>query len=322
MEGQAKEWQARAREHFEALLSDLGSVWASGEEKARQSGQEAARGQLAEWLNQGLRRLRSAATVPETVALAVELAGSCSDRSGLFLFREDGLAEAGALRSLGEPPLVVDSNHAAAFRCAVETKDPVVAVGTPGEVSRELADRLASETPERVFLFPLAMGTGVKGILLATGNTQPAVLELIAGVTALQMEVLSARAPQKREDLIAIGIATKGTTNETPITPRPRPAWTELTPDDQALHLKAQRFARNAVAQMRLEYPEALREGVMKRDVYNALRQPIDEARDEFRQKFIEASPTIVDYLHLELVRGLAQDQSNLLGPEYPEVMA
>jgi len=32
----------------------------------------------------------------------------------------------------------------------------------------------------------------------------------------------------------------------------------------------------------------------------------------------MNVSPTMVDYLHLEMVRSLADDDPNNLGPEYP----
>ena len=41
-------------------------------------------------------------------------------------------------------------------------------------------------------------------------------------------------------------------------------------------------------------------------------------ARESFREKHMSASPTMVDYLHLEMVRSLANDDADLLGPEYP----
>ena len=51
-------------------------------------------------------------------------------------------------------------------------------------------------------------------------------------------------------------------------------------------------------------------------------RKPIDSARDKFRQDFFLPCPTMVDYLHLELVRTLANDDPELLGTEYPGPMA
>ena len=84
------------------------------------------------------------------------------------------------------------------------------------------------------------------------------------------------------------------------------------------MHLAGQRFARVKVAEMRLYRADAVSSGRVTRDLYGALREPIDIARDEFRNRFMAACPSMVDYLHLELIRSLAHEDVELLGPEYP----
>ena len=84
------------------------------------------------------------------------------------------------------------------------------------------------------------------------------------------------------------------------------------------MHLRAQREARLRVAEIRLEHGAALRDGLEKADLYSALSEPIDSARDAFRRDYLSASPTMVDYLYLEIVRGLAQDDDRQLGPNFP----
>jgi hypothetical protein len=91
-----------------------------------------------------------------------------------------------------------------------------------------------------------------------------------------------------------------------------------LTPDEQALHLRAQRTAKVRVAQIRISESEALRRGVQARDIYGALRPSIDAARAEYQQAYMSQTPTMVDYLHLEITRSLAHEDSRLLGQDYP----
>ena len=47
-------------------------------------------------------------------------------------------------------------------------------------------------------------------------------------------------------------------------------AWFELSREDQELHLKAQRFARVQVAEMRLYKSDAVKEGRASRELYEA----------------------------------------------------
>jgi hypothetical protein len=86
----------------------------------------------------------------------------------------------------------------------------------------------------------------------------------------------------------------------------------------QAAHLRASRFARVQVAEMRLYKANAVREGRARKDLYTALREDIDDAREAFRLNFVAGRDSMADYLHLELVRTLANDDPLLLGPGYP----
>jgi hypothetical protein len=83
------------------------------------------------------------------------------------------------------------------------------------------------------------------------------------------------------------------------------------------MHLQAQRFARVKVAELRLYHAEGVREGRAQSDLYGALQGEIDRLRGEFQKEF-GATPTMVDYLHLEILRTLAHDDDRLLGANYP----
>lgn len=84
------------------------------------------------------------------------------------------------------------------------------------------------------------------------------------------------------------------------------------------MHLRAQRFARVQVAEMRLRDGAAVEAGRIERNLYGRLRSRIDAARVTFRQSYFAACSTMVDYLHVELVRTLAHDDADLLGKDYP----
>ena len=75
------------------------------------------------------------------------------------------------------------------------------------------------------------------------------------------------------------------------------------------------------VAEIRLGEEDALRDGTAAKDIYTALRSPIETARQQFLQTYLSKSPTMVDYLHLEILRTLAGDDDQLLGASYPGPM-
>lgn len=94
--------------------------------------------------------------------------------------------------------------------------------------------------------------------------------------------------------------------------------WQELSKEERDLHLRAQRFARVRVAEMRLYHAEKVKKGREDKNLYRALKAEIDRARQEFMEKFISVCPSMVDYLHLELLEVLAGDDETLLGSDYP----
>jgi hypothetical protein len=83
------------------------------------------------------------------------------------------------------------------------------------------------------------------------------------------------------------------------------------------LHVRAQRFARVKVAEMQLSRPDACRAGRQQSNLYVFLRREIDQARDTYRKQFMTI-PSMVDYLHLELVRTAAGGDGQKLGADYP----
>lgn len=103
-----------------------------------------------------------------------------------------------------------------------------------------------------------------------------------------------------------------------PAPPPAAPDWSQLSPGKQSLHLRAQRFARVRVAQMRLYQPQAVHSGRAQKNLYVVLKAEIDSAREAFRRDFTAASPVLPDYLHLELIRTLANDDVAVLGEDYP----
>jgi hypothetical protein len=265
----------------------------------------------AESFNQIVRRLRQAEDGEAVLELAAEAASIYAGRV-VVLAIEKNQARAVALRGVRhEGNLTIEVSGAAAIRSVLDTKDPVTALGTDSEISAAMAAMLGS--PEgKVYLFPLMVRQDVRAVLVAAGDPKPAPLELIAGMAGLRLEVLAPEVPDIRPlpspQLVQI---------ETP----KQNSWNDLSPEDQKLHLQAQRLARVKVAEMRLYRAEQLREGAAAGGIYNALRTEIDSARTAFLQNFLSKSPTMVDYLHLEILRSLAHDDDRLLGEDYPGPM-
>ncbi|MEX2262157.1 MAG: hypothetical protein WD696_09410 [Bryobacteraceae bacterium] len=293
------------RERIERLVEA-----AAAEERGR------ARAQLSEEFNQVARRLRQAEDFDRTAASLADGAVRFCRRIVVFALR-DGWLAASAWRGFASETLQDDLDTlqialagAGAFAGAVESGDPIVALSTPSQVSPLLAELLHPEAAEKVHLFPIPCGEETIGILYAMGDVDVPALELLCALAGQASRPVP-KGPEAHPAVPLVNIA--GVTRTKLL-----PEWTQLPPKEQQLHLRAQRTARVQVSKMRLYKPDAVRHGLALRDLYSALRREIDAAREEFRRDYLSACGSMVDYLHLELVRNLANNDKNMLGPQYP----
>jgi hypothetical protein len=284
------------RELLEHRIAEVSTELETLFESARQQ----ARREQAEELNQAVRRLRIAPDPGELCATLEDAAVRLA--SGAILFR---VAEGTASSDLIDVPLRL----APAMAAAVESQDPQTAAAIPGELSAPLVELLGHTPDTRVSLFPVAAGERVAGLLYCWGTVQGAALELLAQAASAVWSALPVPPPR----LVSILAA-----DPPPAEAKPAAAWEELPPAEQKIHLRAQRFARVQAAEMRLHHAEVVLVGRSRRNLYEALRQPIEDARQAFRARFFTGCPSMVDYLHLELTRTLANDDPDLLGSTYP----
>lgn len=270
------------------------------------------RAQLADFFNQSLRRFRAAESEKDVFDPLVELAGMFCDRAALALIQDGARASFSAWRdftgrSLEQTPVSeLPLQTAPALWSAVQSRETIVAELTPAELSEAVALFEGIEAC-KVILIPVVNRDKTVALLCAAQRA-PAVnvsgLELLGMLAGLTLEAMAARRLPP-----PVAVSSEAV---------PGPEWPGLSRSDAEFHAAARRFARVQVAEMRLFRSQAVREGRQRQDLYAALRPEIDAAREAFRNSYLNACPTMVDYLHLELVRTLANDDARLLGPEYP----
>lgn len=247
---------------------------------------------LTERINQTARRLRQAAGAAEWTAIVEEAARGFCERAAVHDCAQPGVTQSPAVATL------------------LETKDTVVTLQSRSELPAAVADRIGERTEDRCYLFPILDGARVAAVLFAHAGQ--------AGLDRNGLELIAALAgatiPKPPAQLLM----------PTPAQPAPGSAasvqldWSSLNSDEQETHLRAQRFARVRVAEMRLYDAEAVKKGRLERNLYAGLKDKIESARTEFRREFVEKCPSMTDYLHRELVRTLANDDQTALGSTYP----
>jgi hypothetical protein len=334
---EAREQAAQQREQAEA-----------DRERAKADREQAvtdARRSVADALSQSVRRLRQSSGEMRILKVLNEIAAPWALQSVVVVF-ENNQARAVALRevtpvcatavspskegsgtesvsperheaeSAAPVELVFDITAAPAVVSVIESHDPVVALLSPRELSAPLADALGVDPGSRAYLFPILVRQSVVAILVAAGAVSTPQMELLCDVAAMRIEA-SSPAPVAAPEVGLIQISSAGTSAAA----AEKPTWEDLSADDQRLHLQAQRMARLRTAEMRLYHADALQTGTGTSDIYEALQTQIDAARTEFLNTYLSKSSTMVDYLHLEILRTLAHDDDHLLGAGYPGPM-
>jgi hypothetical protein len=286
-----------------SLFSELEQLFQTETEARVSTSVQAAVRALSEHLNQSVRRLRQAAGFPEMAVVLCDASVPFANVCAVFHVSESTVGGE-RLRGATEDALArfrdiqFNGAEAAAFAGAIESREPVVALCSAAEISPAVVEAFGHAPGDKAFLFPLTVDRTTVGMLYCAGAVESPALELLAQATAAVLE--ARQRPRQAESQ------------------NRAPDWDQLSAADRRLHLRAQHFARSKVAEMRLYRPDAVKAGRAQGDLYAALQDSIDEARESFRQTFITANPTMVDYFHLELVRTLANDNPAWLGGKYP----
>jgi hypothetical protein len=299
-----------ADERFQEISRRVEEAFAAQLEARLAELRSALRREQADRLNQSLRRLRNSGSKPEVFVNLLDLSGTFCRRVALVVvdgqvLRCEGSRDFAAEGSGQLADVEMALSSAPALLHTIEAKDTTVAECTPAELSPELFSFFEEAPGGKVGLFPVVSGEKTVAVLCAGGGGEDAEFGGLELLTAMAGVILDGRAAAELRQ------------------PAPAPAsvepdWSVLSRTDQEVHAKARRFARVQVAEMRLFKAPAVKEGRLRQDLYSTLRQEIDAAREAFRGTFAGASASMVDYLHLELVRTLANDDARFLGPAYP----
>lgn len=290
----------------------------------------AARWELTNDLNQLLRRLRQYREEGEWVTTLMEGIARFVPEAAIFEIASpstDGFPAGSMLRLRAQTGLSLpehwtfSASDGAAFVSAISSRDPAVALRTASEVTEALAQtaELSAETG-RCHVIPLVNGERVAAVLFAAGPEYVDInaLELIGGIASIVLERTANRqlhlqvAPAPAPLLSAPPAFAKTAPLKATL-----PSWADLPDKERARHIQAQRFARVTVAELQLAHPDACHNGRKNANLYLYLKTELEKARENFRKKFME-TPSMVDYLHMELVNTAASGDESKLGAEYP----
>src|SRR5256885_1340014 len=153
-----------------------------------------------------------------------------------------------------------------------------------------------------------------------------AALQILVRATGQWLEILTARKSGGSSDALAAAAAAPA--QSAPISqvaaPQPssnsgRVALDSLPVDEKELHVKAQRFAKLLVDEIRLYNQAKVNEGRQSRSIYKILREDIDKSRETYNRRYANTSVGNAGYFTQEVIRILADNDASLLGSDFPE---
>jgi len=103
---------------------------------------------------------------------------------------------------------------------------------------------------------------------------------------------------------------------ETKATPETSPV-SALSPEDQDVHRKAQRFARLLIDEIKLYNQAKVAEGRKNKDLYDRLKETIEKSRATYQKRYGKTVAASGNYLQNEIIRSLAEDDPSIMGANF-----
>jgi hypothetical protein len=286
---------------------------------------EVARG-VTQVLNECFSRMRRFESDRHWCEAMLDAAGAMSRRCAFFSVRGDDLCLQGARgleNNISFPPSEVPYVAAPAFHRVITSARTLSVARSAAELSLPIAAMFGSDHEARALLVPISTADRVPGVLYAEDPVDPSAIEVVALVAGAVLEkhlrlfepVRSTGGPIRS---VAVQSGDSPPLPEEPrelelAAPAPPPAG-----DVNPARFEAERFARVAVARLLLEKTATISEGRRHRNLYARLRTELDLMRNRYRGRFEGTG----DFLHSEMVRTLALNDTSLLGREYPGPLA
>ncbi|MDX2269989.1 MAG: hypothetical protein NW208_17940 [Bryobacter sp.] len=348
------EWEAKlAVAKEEAAKEAAAFAEADTAQRVRRESRAESRQELGRQLGEALRVMRVAADAQEWKNAVLEAAAPFAGLAALFQVSENRFTLEGVRGVAGEleTNFSLEYGEAAAFQNALESKDIVVAARTDSEVSPYVMSLKGGEveTSTKCYVFPVMVEDKVAALLylepkVSEGGEEPmemGALETVITGAGLSLSAIRAARAVAASSLVNIAsvlnpegagafgelvyepvpVGADGTLVQlkgAPVLPEKSFSWDDLTQEERENHMRAQRFARTQVAEMRLYKDDAVKGGRRDGNIYLRLKEEIDAARERYQSQFLDGQTHMRDYLHAELVETLAIDNPQLMGPDYP----
>jgi hypothetical protein len=90
-----------------------------------------------------------------------------------------------------------------------------------------------------------------------------------------------------------------------------------VSAEDAEIHLKAQRFARLLVDEIKLYNQAKVSEGRKNKDLYDRLKDDIDKSQATYQKRYGSTVAASADYFSHEIIRSLAEEDGSVMGANF-----
>ncbi len=301
----------------------------------------------ADQLNEAFTAILQSTSQADILAALLDGMARSNSRVALFVLR-GGVGQGWQARGFDDDETIktttVSTDSPLAAR-AVQTRLP--ATGSAGDFDPGFATAFGAPAEGSVLVLPLVVRDKVAALLYVDAGTRPggrvspAAAELLVRAAAVWIELVAVRKPGGAR---AAETASAGTAQETlatdvgpppraasaaaaaaatlPVEPVPtagaEPAGAARSPEEEALHRKARRFAKLLVEEIKLYNQAKVAEGQDKGDLWDRLNNEILKSRASYDKRYAQTAVASADYFTRELIRTLANGNVALLGSNFP----
>lgn len=294
-------------------------------------------------INETLAAVQAGTTQVQILDALLDGASRFTSRAALFVVR-GGSAVGWRAKGFHQDDAVrtspVDLHYGLPAKALRERR---VVGGASSEFTSEFVKRFGAPREEAV-VYPLVVRDKVVAILYSDGGLEdhrmdrPA-LEALVRSAGLWLEVFATRkvsghlgGPEHPVAMAAaapipLAPAELHPAVEKPVRVEDLPRIEEPAPhsqhvaaagSDSEVHKKAKRFAKLLVDEIKLYNQGKVSEGRQNGDLYDRLKEDIEKSRASYEKRYGNTSAKDGDYFNQELVRILADNNSSLLGENFP----
>ena len=214
---------------------------------------------------------------------------------------------------------------------ALENHETVT--GVAAELDPNFVSTFGAPAGDQAVLLPLIVKEKPVALLYADGGIQaggpldPAALEILALSASTWLEVVGLRRGNAAQEQLAVekaeaASASAAVAAAAPLVQAAAAAAAipepQITSADQEIHKKAQRFAKLLVDEIKLYNQVKVTEGRKKKDLYDRLKDDIEKSRAIYKKRYAGTAAESADYFRDALVRILGDNDSSLLGSNFP----